>query len=151
MPLIWKQGRELSDYQAQLAEAGSQVLVTGLVRRAASPDPISDCSSRAGCSALCVHWGLCRAHPMPTVPIPLPPPSPQTSSWHGFYLNGFFSSALTELLRMAKDCTARRKCPSTELLTFLGWVVPLNPAVGSEPPRACVLLTHQRTSLLCFL
>lgn len=131
----------------QLAESGSQVLVTGLDSSTANTRPFSRCSSQSGFSV--VYTRACVVeHPMSTVCAPFPTPQPQTLPWYGFYLHRFFSSALTELLRMAKDYTARRRCPSTELQTFLGWVVALNPTVGSASKSLCVCYSLKDSAYL---
>lgn len=76
------------------------------------------------CSHTCpVNWPLF---------LPPFPPSLALPTVVCIFIDHFFFfpfSFFAELLRMAKDCIARRKCLSTGSQTYLGWVVSLNGAM----------------------
>lgn len=76
------------------------------------------------CAVIDPHLNDLRPHPI------FPP------SLCDLYFNrAFYYYFFTGLLRMAKDCIARRKCLSTASQTYLGWVVSLNRAVWHRGAR----------------
>lgn len=75
---------------------------------------------------------------------------PPTPSWCDLYINRVVSSSFTELLRMAKDCIARRKCLSTVSQTYLGWVVSLNRAVWLRGAKSLAAYSPKDFSLCVF-
>lgn len=61
-----------------------------------------------------------------------------------------FSSFFTGLLRMVKDCIARRKCLSTVSQTYLGWVVSVNGAVWLRGARSLAAYSPKDLSWCVF-